>query len=153
MVSRNAETDLEMTVWLESVPDLPEGRCQAAGCETRGAQGYWQVPCGIKQAKQDTPVGLSRMLVKEVCSVGLCNPPQLFVNLLLFLPLLETETQSLFHVNERAFFQARKKGLIQVEERETFFVTYYKVSPPLERGLTPLARGSWRGWQGSRTNA
>lgn len=78
MVSRNAETDLEMTVWLESVPDLPVGRCQAAGCETQVAQGYWQVLYGIRQAKQNTPMGISRMLVKEVCSVGLCNPPLAF---------------------------------------------------------------------------
>lgn len=78
MVSRNAETDLEMTVWLESVPDLPKGRCQAAGCETWDAQGYWQVLCGIKQDEQDSSVGISRMLVKEVCFVSLCNPPLAF---------------------------------------------------------------------------
>lgn len=94
------------------------------GCETQGAQGCWKVLYGIEQAKQDIPVGISRTLMK-VCSVGLCNP-WLFINFLLFLALLEIEVQSFFQIKETAFFQARKKGLIQVEKRETFFVTCYK---------------------------
>lgn len=89
MVSRNAETDLEMTVWLESVPDVLEGRCQAAGCEAQGAQGCWHVPCGIRQAEQDTRVGISKMLVKEICSMSLRNLTLGFINLFLFCPSLK----------------------------------------------------------------
>lgn len=44
---------------------------------------------GIKQAEQDTPVGNSKMLVKEICSMGLHNLIFGFINLLLFCPSLK----------------------------------------------------------------
>lgn len=75
--------------------------------------------------------------------------PWLFVNSLVSAPPGNRDTTSLPN-KWNSFLPMRKKGLIPIEERETFFVTCYKVTLPPERGLTPLVEGSW---QGSRTNA